>query len=64
MRKARANDQIRFANATSEPLNSLEMEANHPDDSHIITFLLIPSSVEFFLQISKSQTERFEWTPS
>jgi AraC family transcriptional regulator len=31
-----------------KPLKPLEMEANHPDDSHIITFPLVPSSVEFF----------------
>src|SRR5260370_29556428 len=31
-----------------KPGKPLEMEANYPDDSHIITFPLVPSSVEFF----------------
>ena len=31
-----------------KPVKPLEMEANYPDDSHLITFPLIPSSVEFF----------------
>jgi AraC family transcriptional regulator len=30
------------------PVKPLELEANHPDDSHLITFPLVPSSVEFF----------------
>jgi AraC family transcriptional regulator len=31
-----------------KPVKPLELEANHPDDSHLITFPLVPSSVEFF----------------
>src|ERR1700679_2870019 len=31
-----------------KPAKPLEMYANHPDDSHLITFPLVPSSVEFF----------------
>jgi AraC-like DNA-binding protein len=30
------------------PVKPLEMEANYPDDSHLITFPLVPSSLEFF----------------
>jgi hypothetical protein len=32
----------------TKPVKPLEMEANHPDDSHLITFPLVPSSLEFF----------------
>jgi len=31
-----------------KPVKPLELEANYPDDSHLITFSLVPSSVEFF----------------
>jgi AraC family transcriptional regulator len=31
-----------------KPVKPLEMYANRPDDSHLITFPLVPSSVEFF----------------
>ena len=31
-----------------KPVKPLEMQANYPDDSHVITFPLVPSSVEFF----------------
>jgi AraC family transcriptional regulator len=31
-----------------KPVAPLEMQANYPDDSHLITFPLVPSSVEFF----------------
>src|SRR3979490_795955 len=31
-----------------KPAKPLEMEANYPDDSHLITFPLVPSSLEFF----------------
>jgi hypothetical protein len=30
------------------PAKPLEKEANYPDDSHLITFPLVPSSLEFF----------------
>jgi AraC family transcriptional regulator len=32
----------------TKPVEPLELEANYPDDSHLITFPLVPSSVEFF----------------
>jgi AraC family transcriptional regulator len=32
----------------TKPAKPLEMSANYPDDSHLITFPLVPSSVEFF----------------
>ena len=32
----------------TKPVKPLEMEANYPDDSHLITFPLVPSSLEFF----------------
>lgn len=32
-----------------KPVKPLEMCANHSDDSHLITFPLVPSSVEFFV---------------
>jgi AraC family transcriptional regulator len=32
----------------TKPVKPLELEANYPDDSHLITFPLVPSSVEFF----------------
>ena len=32
----------------TKPAKPLELEANYPDDSHLITFPLVPSSVEFF----------------
>jgi AraC family transcriptional regulator len=32
----------------TKPVKPLEVEANYPDDSHLITFSLVPSSVEFF----------------
>src|SRR6266849_4750852 len=32
----------------TNPVKPLEMEANYPDDSHLITFPLVPSSLEFF----------------
>ena len=32
----------------TNPVRPLELEANYPDDSHLITFPLVPSSVEFF----------------
>src|SRR5580704_3844044 len=32
----------------TRPVKPLELEANYPDDSHLITFPLVPSSVEFF----------------
>ena len=31
-----------------KPAKPLEKEANYPDDSHLITFPLVPSSLEFF----------------
>jgi AraC family transcriptional regulator len=31
-----------------KPVKPLELEANYPDDSHLITFPLVPSSLEFF----------------
>jgi AraC family transcriptional regulator len=32
----------------TKPVKPLEMAANYPDDSHLITFPLVPSSLEFF----------------
>ena len=32
----------------TKPIKPLELVANYPDDSHLITFPLVPSSVEFF----------------
>jgi AraC family transcriptional regulator len=43
-----AGHRITLARWTVKPVKPLEMEADYGDDSHVITFPLLPSSVEFF----------------
>jgi AraC family transcriptional regulator len=52
VRKGAASDaghRVTLARWTvAKPVKPLELEANYSDDAHLITFPLVPSSVEFF----------------